>query len=1288
MNTRIKLSIVLVILLVQLFSFVGSSPIETNELIDENNITAEEIETKKYEEYSLPNQIGTTEINSEFIEGETVRVDIAQTDSIFSEGFTEWNSYLQEVQSYGQTFFDDGQYHEMIDTTVTSDSYVQSPTDYTIPLASQYVHTYNYDSNYLFYMGIYTINAQRSGTVSLNTYFNAPDYESSPFEVSERTIEIDIDSTHLDQNGFAHIRVGGHYFLDCSNLCVIKKGYTAVTLEARVTSTGKYDTTISHGATHVFGGSFGVPLSVYLKVDLLSFAKDDVVTEQRSEYKYTNSQTKTHKLEIENFDYNTEIRMYTPLYWDFAFSETEVTVTWDAVNEWYEFSNTVPLTYVMEFTSNTSSLISIDNISSKFGQNGFEAGNNSWFQSTINDWDSAFLDTSRSSHGSTSMKLIDTDSTADDLELNISSNGLFYISFDYYIESWSAGDLQLRWFNSYGGTYSTETLETGTTDRWFRAFVEVDMNRTIQIRRTAASGSATFYIDNFRFYENNIYFQTLETNKQSINGYMISWDGYDDPVIPFMDIYINLTIPSMDSLVEEWSTITDVDGIYQVIHYGELEQQDYRVFVGANNFTSYLATPIQASLILTDQDFQYNFDTRDYSFLYQENVTTTFNTTSTIADITGDSSKHGIIESQITTTSISYSINARMKLTSSTGYFGLFFFNSTQDYVLARVGTTETIFKVGGIETNPVQLTNIDTWYNFRIDVTNTQIKWYIDNNLVATRINTNSLVLPSWGVIVFDSQIEVDFFRLLKISDPQIFQTDTQTIMTSTDDNLIYDVYLDGQFIGQYPDLYLIPLNVTIGIHNLTVVAAMNLLYQYEPYIPDLAGKIEFIYSTFQEFFVSVYSFELSSFIISTFVVSNYNGNYTAYENDTSIGVGNFVDEGTAIVTNRDLTPAVIIYYSILFQNDTDQLWFNVTYSNAETVVVEEGGLSIEGIVNPDYDFGSNLVALFISTNWANTTVSVYQNDTLIGSSPEGQAIVFTFNGDYGVWNFTYVINGTADYFSWEEWISILTPDLSLTTVYYDIVVLDLEGYIFQDFPLISYYNATILSRNLLPLRGDEFFNSTLLTFGNDQSFNFQAHNITVSQSASANIFVVLVYIDILKIYFENAGSYLAQLNVTSTLGDWSLEVNETILVPQGGRSYWLPEGNYSAEIFEVVADSNLTTSTGFISEMRVSSSLSLSGGERTYDASTTRLGAEIDNNVSILQDPFFAIGAGISSALLIFFVLNKVGDELYLWFRTNILRRPRNEPLQFKDFKNIDINPTSNRAQNQDNRRRKRNI
>ena len=178
--------------------------------------------------------------------------------------------------------------------------------------------------------------------------------------------------------------------------------------------------------------------------------------------------------------------------------------------------------------------------------------------------------------------------------------------------------------------------------------------------------------------------------------------------------------------------------------------------------------------------------------------------------------------------------------------------------------------------------------------------------------------------------KIKIDYIRIIHKEAIPYLTFQNSYYLESDNNDLVYDIWVDYNFIGTFSDYSLIPFNNTIGEHIVMV----------SPYKQDtsyLCPMFVFYYNGVEGVFsIDLQSHYLTDSYVNTFFNPNQAGTYYVYENDpshTSVSYsGSFSDEFTTISTNRDTTAGATILYDIKFVSDVtgEETWFKSSYQNA----------------------------------------------------------------------------------------------------------------------------------------------------------------------------------------------------------------------------------------------------------------------------------------------------------------------------------------------------------------------
>ncbi|KKN95728.1 hypothetical protein LCGC14_0175970 [marine sediment metagenome] len=686
-----------------------------------------------------------------------------------------------------------------------------------------------------------------------------------------------------------------------------------------------------------------------IKIDSVWAKSPQFSADIPSQFKYTsNYESIIHVINVAVFDYRIPLEIYAPLNWTYSSINPSAIITYNPTDNTYEATNTVPTTYEITFTSGNNYSMAIEDRKDLLKSPSFEDNFDDWEESTTNPFDTIERQTQIVSNGIFALNLTDSNSFGELLfkpSGNNFSDGTYYISFDYYVIDLPEDDYYFIYKEN--GTLISNSLPT-TLNRWHKLYYEIQLSdgiiNLVKLSFQSASGSYHVLIDNVFVGKNSQTVITKNASEYVFSAYFMRWDGYGNPIFPYVTVDLSLT-DVFGTEIFNTTVSTNQLGYSEYTYSGVISEQNYFV-----NWTSLESGWVNSQIESILPQLASKTSIRDFDFS-EESIETMINldadTTSfedNLLNITSTGGDYWGFYNTFTTTNKDYSISAKMQRTGGTNSFmGITFFDTpgtslSDDVFLIRPGSFDTILRVDGIETNPVLQTFSDTWYNIRADVTETQVKVYVNNILIATRINTNSRTNPSMGLYGFDSNAQVDFIRYSMLSNPDLLIAETETYSNSLNNSLINSVYSDNNYLGQYTDLTLIPLNLTGGSHNLTILPTKNVVDGL--YTPEYSAVSTYTYTISEggPFLVNVQSFSLSDNYVQTFVSATKDGTYTVYENNTNIGSGNFVLSGTAIQSIRENELGVLVFYALKFQNDTDVIWFNTTYSNAALATPPEG--------------------------------------------------------------------------------------------------------------------------------------------------------------------------------------------------------------------------------------------------------------------------------------------------------------------------------------------------------------
>ncbi|MHA1447815.1 MAG: hypothetical protein ACTSP4_00140 [Candidatus Hodarchaeales archaeon] len=230
-------------------------------------------------------------------------------------------------------------------------------------------------------------------------------------------------------------------------------------------------------------------------------------------------------------------------------------------------------------------LVALKDSSNDYLQNiGFEGSYSDWKNHYTSPFDSIALNTTIVSEGAFSLRLEDSDGSNDYLHLSDSEDsgmnydsipsGYYYISFDYYVESTTAGAFRFEW---YDGDFQSITLETSTTDRWITQYVYIHVvDSTYHIVRFfGTSWSGILFIDDFKIWKSSVEAKTTAYSETEFTATFIDWNTYQ--TVSNLDVEFDLRDRTADSSVDTFSTTTDSSGKATWVWKGHLDSKEYEI---------------------------------------------------------------------------------------------------------------------------------------------------------------------------------------------------------------------------------------------------------------------------------------------------------------------------------------------------------------------------------------------------------------------------------------------------------------------------------------------------------------------------------------------------------------------------------------------------------------------------------------------------------------------------------------------------------------------------------------
>lgn len=313
----------------------------------------------------------------------------------------------------------------------------------------------------------------------------------------------------------------------------------------------------------------------------------------RSKYCYVTEISLRHKLELVPLSITSTIVIFAPLAWNFSNEEFSGSYSW--VGDDLKLESIPSSLFYVFFSSGNGYgrdnarqklLVCIDDVSGNYLHDGsFEGGwAYDWSNNTYGLGSrSIALNQTVMFEGASSIRLQGRNAINQfDNTPNLLLDGYYYLSFALYIESTPTNYSHFNWYD--GGTFGQLVIDTSILNRWKQYFLffhiegKDNWNRNI-IFSFAKNG--TFFIDAFHIYLANPSAKTISYQKVQFSATLRSWDGRQDPGMPFTNLSMSLHDRTANN--EQWklSLITDNIGYAEYLWDGTLQQSEYELRVWA-----------------------------------------------------------------------------------------------------------------------------------------------------------------------------------------------------------------------------------------------------------------------------------------------------------------------------------------------------------------------------------------------------------------------------------------------------------------------------------------------------------------------------------------------------------------------------------------------------------------------------------------------------------------------------------------------------------------------------------
>ena len=252
------------------------------------------------------------------------------------------------------------------------------------------------------------------------------------------------------------------------------------------------------------------------------------------------------------------------------------------------------------------------------------------------------------------------------------------------------------------------------------------------------------------------------------------------------------------------------------------------------------------------------------------------------------------------------------------------------------------------------------------------------------------------------DEWYKIEYIYLIHQEELSYSTFQNSVLLESDTNDLQYNLYLDHNFIGTFPDLSLIPLVSTVGTHYL----------QVQPFRTDNCYITQNVYSYYytveaDAFYLSVTNFYLSDDYANLFVISNFDCSYEITSGGS--GSGSVDKEGTTISVTRITTPGTEVTLTVEFTYGSETVTFTTKYDNpvsafyveSYTIDIQDENIEIiwsttkstidSLVINED---GAEVDTSTTSpSSWTKSTVVGMHWVTLVFSAPSFQDVIFDFN-------------------------------------------------------------------------------------------------------------------------------------------------------------------------------------------------------------------------------------------------------------------------------------------------------
>ncbi len=418
----------------------------------------------------------------------------------------------------------------------------------------------------------FIINLEKESTITVKAKDDlyqriAVNKSYNTYSDAEYSLSGDVDS--------GNIFVGGICFLYLRTETSISSNTVTVTRTLYVrNSQSVYESLATDSQGHAI---YNLDKQIYglkIYIDQIIGTSTDDIGHYRSQRRGQGVDITEHRVLVEIPGYSVNATVEIPNTWNFTrFEGLTSDYSIGSSTNTITLYNTVPQIYDLRsysgigFGFNTISqkqYLAISDVSSDYLSDiGFEGSwQNDFYVHDTSPVDSVVLNSTIVSEGAFSIRMEDTDGFNDYLQCDFPAKGSWYLSFDYYQESLSAGSIQVQ-FMEPDARYVTLETETNRWHKFFGYFKSLSSSYDWW-RFRCYNWQGVIFLDNVKIWQVNHDTFTSAYQELTMKGTLLSWDGYDNPSVPSETMTVQLRDRTANSLIVEKTDIeTDSSGNFE-----------------------------------------------------------------------------------------------------------------------------------------------------------------------------------------------------------------------------------------------------------------------------------------------------------------------------------------------------------------------------------------------------------------------------------------------------------------------------------------------------------------------------------------------------------------------------------------------------------------------------------------------------------------------------------------------------------------------------------------------------